>query len=89
MNTITTLPNTDTRDTTLSVPRKHWNPKSARPWTKEDDALLMACAANGLSHREAARVLGRSRNAVGYHASKRGVLFTQVHLAAMRFKAVR
>ena len=47
--------------------------KSVEFWTPENVALLHRYADEGISHGEAARLLGRSRTAVVWQASRRGI----------------
>lgn len=77
-----TAPDITTLDTTISVPQKYFTHGTQRPWTDEDRALLIACAAQGLTQREAALRLGRTKNSVGVYACTHGISFRKVRRAA-------
>ena len=56
----------------------------ARPWSSEEDVVLEACAADGLSGCETARALCRSANTVYARAGRRQIRFASAAQASPR-----
>lgn len=50
-----------------------------RDWTKADVSAMRRAARNGLSAREAGKILKRTRGAVAYKAMTLGVHFRAIH----------